>query len=414
MSSTRAPGYCLTEVSGAHGAADARTVELSPQELVVGRAEDADLVFGVPTVSRHHAALWLQDGIPHVKDLGSGHGTFVNSVRIDQPTALRQGDLVSLGHDVVLVVSARSGVLQPSSAYAPPPPPLEAAASSLVELALTDTAATRQNRPYLEALVDLGLALEDAPDETAVLETVLGTLQRVLNAERLVALLANDASQLHLVTELPPPSHADGRPTAPLATLLEQAAQLRQPVLAYDTSFDERFRDRSGAELPSARSALCVGLHGPASCLGALYAENHGTPGAFTLDDGRFCQAAAQLVTIELLRRRPMQEPAEAERAPAPDGDGRGLSETDVAAMAADLRSHLNRLELIANDLEHEHGDQPIARLLIAEADRLRADLERYDCWGTREATRIGMRSELPRAAHGAAPVLAPRKARDY
>jgi ABC-type multidrug transport system ATPase subunit len=65
--------------------------------VVLGRADDCDIVFDDVLVSRHHAQLLrLPDGTLQLEDLGSHNGTFVNGTPQRQ-VVLRVGDVVSFG-----------------------------------------------------------------------------------------------------------------------------------------------------------------------------------------------------------------------------------------------------------------------------------------------------------------------------
>jgi diguanylate cyclase (GGDEF)-like protein len=78
-------------------------VKLRPQGTVVGRAVDTDLVLDDDGVSRVHCMLLLEDGRWMVRDLGSTNGTFVGERTVgNTPLALREGDRIRLGTDVIL------------------------------------------------------------------------------------------------------------------------------------------------------------------------------------------------------------------------------------------------------------------------------------------------------------------------
>lgn len=68
-------------------------------EVLLGRAEDADVVLDDPSVSGHHARVrfdaWRRAA--WVTDLGSTNGTRINGVRIEGETALAEGNLLTLG-----------------------------------------------------------------------------------------------------------------------------------------------------------------------------------------------------------------------------------------------------------------------------------------------------------------------------
>ncbi len=90
------------------------SVERGPKELrgvkmsvngpvIVGRSPGADIVIGASYVSGRHARFSLMGQNLFVEDLGSTNGTAVNGKRINEPVALRNGDVVNVG-DVAIRV----------------------------------------------------------------------------------------------------------------------------------------------------------------------------------------------------------------------------------------------------------------------------------------------------------------------
>jgi len=75
------------------------TGRIVPVEPVatIGR-EGCDILLPDPEVSRHHATLSGAANDPVIEDLESTNGTWVNGMRIYEPTALREGDTVQLGN----------------------------------------------------------------------------------------------------------------------------------------------------------------------------------------------------------------------------------------------------------------------------------------------------------------------------
>ena len=67
-----------------------RVVTIEREEVVIGRAEDCDLVIDQPFVSKHHARI-STGAVVH--DLGSANGTYVDGVRLTGATVLRDGRL---------------------------------------------------------------------------------------------------------------------------------------------------------------------------------------------------------------------------------------------------------------------------------------------------------------------------------
>lgn len=65
--------------------------------LIIGRNSNCDQVIAEPMVSARHAKIkWVTNGAI-IEDLGSSNGTFVNGVKIDQPTLIKAGDIIGLG-----------------------------------------------------------------------------------------------------------------------------------------------------------------------------------------------------------------------------------------------------------------------------------------------------------------------------
>ena len=89
------------------------TGELTGQEIsidrdmVVGRHQSADIVLQAGEISRKHAAFLLKEQALWVQDLNSSNGTFVNDLRIEHETLLKQGDIVQFA-------SLKFSVLEPA------------------------------------------------------------------------------------------------------------------------------------------------------------------------------------------------------------------------------------------------------------------------------------------------------------
>lgn len=73
-----------------------RTVSAS-LPITIGRSPTATLVVPDAQVSRLHARIDLQDGVPSVRDLDSRNGTLVNARPIDGFVPLRDGDEIDIG-----------------------------------------------------------------------------------------------------------------------------------------------------------------------------------------------------------------------------------------------------------------------------------------------------------------------------
>ncbi len=99
----------LTPMLGGPGAPRFPVNELAQ---LIGRSERADISLFEPTVSRQHATIQARGEEIHLLDLGSKHGTFVNSKRVNQAT-LKVGDIVVFGLSLVLRLEASDKPIPP-------------------------------------------------------------------------------------------------------------------------------------------------------------------------------------------------------------------------------------------------------------------------------------------------------------
>ncbi|GAB3127142.1 ATP-binding cassette domain-containing protein [Tsukamurella serpentis] len=76
-------------------------------EVTIGRTPDNDIALGDMLVSRRHARLLTGGRGLVIEDLGSANGTQVNGRRIQSPTSLADGDLVTVGNSDLIVENGR-------------------------------------------------------------------------------------------------------------------------------------------------------------------------------------------------------------------------------------------------------------------------------------------------------------------
>jgi predicted component of type VI protein secretion system len=92
--------HVLEVVSAPEGVSHERML-LNRNQLVLGRAADAQLQIESELLSRHHARFTRRHGEYHVLDLDSSNGVILNGLRVHS-ALLRDGDQLQLG-DLVLL-----------------------------------------------------------------------------------------------------------------------------------------------------------------------------------------------------------------------------------------------------------------------------------------------------------------------
>jgi len=75
------------------------------RDMLVGRHQDADILLQSADISRRHAALLLKGEQLWVQDLNSSNGTFINDTRVEQETALNDGDILQFASFVFSVLA---------------------------------------------------------------------------------------------------------------------------------------------------------------------------------------------------------------------------------------------------------------------------------------------------------------------
>lgn len=82
----------LLKKSGAY-----KAFSLPSSVTLIGRRHDCDLRIPLPTVSRRHCQVSLDNGALRIRDLGSRWGTYVNGKRLENETVVKPGDYMRIG-----------------------------------------------------------------------------------------------------------------------------------------------------------------------------------------------------------------------------------------------------------------------------------------------------------------------------
>ena len=83
------------------GSLKGTTIDLSEQQITMGRANDATLVLNDDYASSRHARLFPQDGQWIVEDLGSTNGTYLDRQKVSRPTPVPVGVPIRIGKTVL-------------------------------------------------------------------------------------------------------------------------------------------------------------------------------------------------------------------------------------------------------------------------------------------------------------------------
>ena len=77
------------------------SIDLTDQQITMGRANDATLVLNDDYSSSYHARIFPQDGQWFVEDLGSTNGTYLDRQKVIRPTPVPVGVPIRIGKTVL-------------------------------------------------------------------------------------------------------------------------------------------------------------------------------------------------------------------------------------------------------------------------------------------------------------------------
>jgi hypothetical protein len=77
------------------------SIDLTDQQITMGRANDATLVLNDDYASTYHARIFPQDGQWLVEDLGSTNGTYLDRQKLARPTPVPLGVPIRIGKTVL-------------------------------------------------------------------------------------------------------------------------------------------------------------------------------------------------------------------------------------------------------------------------------------------------------------------------
>lgn len=256
-----------------------RRYKLAEGEYVIGRRSDCQIFVPDMRVSRQHARLartgedWL------LEDLGSNNGTFINGVRLQQPTAIRVEDEITIANNRIRVEAREStelgrlateGPANQSSPGAGHVVTIVDASGSLIRsreetasgrmaaissglINLNDQRAVRLLERKLDALTQILQASALSVDAESLLEKLSDSLLEVFPQAEDVGVLVEDekTGELRVQCQRHRKSAAFGGDLRVPGTIIQHVVSDRRGVLLGDVSEggDEEAGTRMGAPL---------------------------------------------------------------------------------------------------------------------------------------------------------------------
>src|SRR3990170_4855977 len=217
----------------------ARTqVAISKTPLTIGRLSDNDVLLQDSRISRHHAAIVLENGHYAVEDQNSRHGTFVNGARVQGARPLKNNDRIEFG------VPGSYALLFVSE---------EQSLATLLQRVETPVAAsagtTSTELRSLNLLLEVGRSLHAGLTLEEVLNTVVDACLKVTGTERGFIFLRDPQGAISLDSRLTGQPFSDTDKQM-LRSLALQAAGVIENARLFTAARD---KERMDQELSIAR-----------------------------------------------------------------------------------------------------------------------------------------------------------------
>jgi len=247
----------------------------SPQ--LIGRAEDADLRLPHPSVSRHHAEISLNGGRVTVRDLGSHNGTFVNSARVVEPTALQVGDtleLANLSFRVVGPEGAENFDTPDLTRFTSPDSLISSAEISWDEVRKQRRQKRDRQSLLFRVLAEAGdlLTIQRAPEE--MFEPTLDLVETALAPERTFILLLEEGIDDPVVKAFRDTTGGKGEDLVLSQTMVKRVLTQKTSFLTTDAQDQPGTDPVMSMVSQGIRAAIAAPLFDNEEVIGVLYADN--------------------------------------------------------------------------------------------------------------------------------------------
>ncbi|MGK4009182.1 ATP-binding protein [Sorangium sp. So ce1036] len=288
------------------GGPEERVFVIRDEVVTIGRAEDQTICIPHRSLSRSQARIERSEGRYFLVDQQSKNGTFVNGMRI-QRKELRGGDTITLG-ELDLLFMADPVASAERSIHPQVIRPLTR--TSIVKLAgeIEPGTGAQRSEARLQLLIEVAKLLPLSDDIDTLLHKILDLTFQILNVDRGVILLVNEATgQLERrAVKTSHPLAAD----EPIFSqhIVDFVRHNRVAALFADASVDPRLDAARSVVAQSIRSSMCVPLKPKDDVIGVLYVDNLRAAHVFSEADLEFLvafagQAAVAVKNASLYRR---------------------------------------------------------------------------------------------------------------
>ncbi|MEM9656981.1 MAG: SpoIIE family protein phosphatase [Planctomycetota bacterium] len=242
---------------------------LDKGEAVIGRSPDCDVVLDVAAISRRHAVLLCDGGAYYVRDNGSRNGTFVNGMKVADPSPLRDGDQLLICdvllefHDVT-PGGALGGSVPTGSTLLKPLEDEEDDASSImatldVSVPSKSWQASARPEQQLQAMVEISNSLGNMLSVEEILPQLLDSLFKIfIQADRGFVIMQPTLNGPLVPVATKARRGDDDQEMRVSKTIVSKAMSEKTAILSADAATDSRFNMAQSITDFQIRSLICA------------------------------------------------------------------------------------------------------------------------------------------------------------
>lgn len=282
-------------------------VDVDRDALVIGRSMSSDVAIGDRFLSRHHAKLYHAGDDWLIEDLGSRNGTFVNGVRVESPTSVKPGDVITMSASMVKVYEEGQ---PPPEAGVPAPfgePSVLRPATELLSMSTvlpgTDQdpsgATLRRHAERLHILNEVHQALAESIALDELLDLILDRVFDHLRPDKGAIFLKGTDGNLFRAASRPVGLTEDQ--FALSTSLCREVVDKGMAALVHDVEADARFSDAASLLESGVRSLAAAPLIHATGSLGMIVLSS--SVGRKTFNEGDL-DLLTSLASVAALRIR--------------------------------------------------------------------------------------------------------------
>jgi len=283
-----------------------RRFELPDHEpQIIGRSSEA-LPLSDQTISRRHAELTPDDGRWYINDQQSANGTYVNGVRIGQPTLLRSGDQIRTGSTLFLF-----GRETPATGEQPVRVMRPEAMDTAVERTMPsneDSVIMAVPEPSAQAMQQLSVIYQMMQvvgshfDRNQLLERSMDLVFEHFRADRGFILLreSEQAKPEPVVVRYRKKPRGEEKRIMVSRTIIQHVMNKGEGVLSSNAMTDKRFAPADSVQAYGIRSAMCVPIKFHDRAFGVIHLDSQVANYTYTEDQLRLLTAVGAQVGLAL------------------------------------------------------------------------------------------------------------------